>query len=104
FHGKPEAVQKDNHAHNLNAFYTPDWMLTDATYRSTSGIRQADRPENLGEMIEIASRLSAPFDFVRIDLYNVHGRVYFGEFTFTPTAGTHKFGPPHWDLYFGEKW
>lgn len=104
FHGKPEAIQVDNHTHNLNAFYTPSWQLTDATYRSTSGIRKATRPDNLGKMLSIAAKLSEPFDFVRIDLYNVHGKIYFGEFTFAPTAGQNKFSPQHWDLYFGERW
>lgn len=41
-------------------------------------------PENLGELIDVAKELSSPFSFVRVDLYNVAGRIYFGEMTFTP--------------------
>jgi hypothetical protein len=104
FNGKPEVIQVDNNAHTINAFYTPKWELTDCTYRSTDGIRSAHRPDNLDELIDVARKLSSQFDFVRIDLYSVKGRVYFGEFTFTPTAGTGKFDPPRWDLHFGEKW
>jgi hypothetical protein len=55
-------------------------------------------------MLLVASALSEPFDFVRIDLYSVHGKLYFGEFTFTPTAGGNRFDPPEWDSYFGEQW
>ena len=38
-------------------------------------------------MIEIAKKLSADFKFVRVDLYDIDGKVYFGELTFTPTNG-----------------
>lgn len=37
-------------------------------------------------MLSAAARLSQPFSFVRVDLYDVEGRVYFGELTFTPGA------------------
>jgi hypothetical protein len=104
FDGKPVAIQVDDNSHALNAFYTPSWELTGATYRSQKGRREAPRPSNLQEMLLVASALSEPFDFVRIDLYSVHDKLYFGEFTFTPTAGGNKFDPPGWDSYFGEQW
>jgi hypothetical protein len=44
-------------------------------------------PDNCQKMIEVAELLAKPFPFVRVDLYNVDGKIYFGEFTFTPTAG-----------------
>ena len=43
--------------------------------------------ENVEEMVQVAEALSADFDFARIDLYNVQGRIYFGEITCTPGAG-----------------
>ena len=42
------------------------------------------RPGALEEMISIASRLSEPFPFVRVDLYLINGSPIFGEMTFTP--------------------
>jgi hypothetical protein len=44
-------------------------------------------PENFDEMVSVARALSEGFDFIRVDLYNVQGRVYFGELTCTPSAG-----------------
>jgi hypothetical protein len=44
-------------------------------------------PENSDKMFQVAETLSADFDFARIDLYNIHGRIYFGEITCTPGAG-----------------
>ena len=62
------------------------------------------RPANFERMLAIASQLSTGFDFVRVDLYNVDGRIYFGELTFTPMAGYLKLRPESWDLKLGEKW
>lgn len=45
------------------------------------------RPDGIDDAFEYAERLSAPFPFVRTDLYIVDGKVYFGELTFTPGAG-----------------
>jgi len=43
--------------------------------------------KNFPQMVSIAESLSRGFDFVRVDMYNVDGRIYFGELTFTPSAG-----------------
>ena len=45
------------------------------------------RPQRLAEMVEVARKLSQDFDFVRVDLYEIEGKVYFGELTCTPTNG-----------------
>lgn len=45
------------------------------------------RPSHLSEMLRIAEVLSEDFDFVRVDLYDVGGKLYFGELTFTPASG-----------------
>lgn len=59
-------------------------------------------PENLDEMIRIAENLSKGFKFLRVDLYNVKGRVYFGELTFYPAAGMGAFVPDEWDYKLGD--
>ena len=49
---------------------------------------ELERPEALDKMIQLATILSAPFEFVRIDLYlSSNSTIYFSEFTFTPAAG-----------------
>lgn len=48
-------------------------------------------PRRLAEMLELARRLSRGFDYIRVDLYCVGDRVYFGELTPTPAAGTLRF-------------
>ena len=44
-------------------------------------------PENIKEMISLAEKLAKDIPFVRIDFYNVDGRIYFGEVTFFPAGG-----------------
>lgn len=46
-----------------------------------------EKPENFELMLKYAEDLSAPFPFVRVDLYNIQGEIIFGELTFTPAAG-----------------
>ena len=46
-----------------------------------------ERPACLEEMVSAAQVLAEPFPFVRVDLYQYHGRPVFGELTFTPAAG-----------------
>ena len=46
--------------------------------------RQFDKPKNLSKMLEYARILSKPFPYVRVDFYEVDGKLYIGELTFTP--------------------
>ncbi len=45
-------------------------------------------PQNFPEMVKIAERLASPFPFVRVDFYDIDGKIYFSEMTFTPAKGT----------------
>ena len=45
------------------------------------------RPENLESMIEYARILAKPFPQVRVDFYDIEGKIYFGELTFTSLGG-----------------
>ena len=57
--------------------------------------------DTFDEMKEIARTLSKNIPFVRVDLYNINGKVYFGELTFYHDAGLVGFEPQEWDLIFG---
>lgn len=62
-------------------------------------------PNNLAKMVDVSNLLANVIrsPFVRIDLYNVNGKIYFGEITFFPYSGMMTFTPPEWDLNLGEK-
>lgn len=59
-------------------------------------------PINFQEMIRVAEVLSKGIPHVRVDLYNVNGKVYFGELTFFHWSGMVPFEPRKWDFIFGE--
>ena len=63
--------------------------------------KQLVLPENLGKMISLAEKLSGDIPFLRVDFYNVQGRIYFGELTFSPASGMGKFIPEAWDAILG---
>ena len=63
--------------------------------------KMADKPSCLSEMIEVAEKLSAGFTFLRVDLYEVDGRVYCGELTLYPTSGWGGFSPRSYDELLG---
>lgn len=62
-----------------------------------------NRPDNYSEMLDIAEKLAEPFPYVRVDLYNVDGKIYFGELTFFDSSGYPEFDPPEFDDVLGEK-
>jgi hypothetical protein len=53
-------------------------------------------------MVECARKLAAPFPHCRVDLYNVDGKVYFGEITFYHGSGMNDFQPYEADIMFGK--
>lgn len=67
-----------------------------------SSIEDVPKPVTYNEMVEIATKLSKDIPFVRIDLYEIRGHVYFSEITFYPCAGWLPFDPPEWDLKLGD--
>lgn len=58
-------------------------------------------PSTFEEMKQVAKKLSHGLPHVRIDLYSVAEKVYFGEFTFFDSSGFEKFTPREWDNIFG---
>ena len=59
-------------------------------------------PSNLKEMIVVAQNLSSGIPFLRVDLYNVNGKIYFGELTFYPASGLSRWTDDKWDREIGD--
>jgi len=59
------------------------------------------KPDGFEKMLSIAEQLSKDIPFVRVDLYNINGDIYFGELTFFPGGGLSKFKPDEWDFKMG---
>lgn len=90
----------DRYSDHKRACYDADWNKVDiVTDCKTTDVK---RPDNLEEMEKIAKDLSADFPFVRVDLYNCNGKIYFGELTFYPWGGIIQFTPDTFDFEFGD--
>ena len=59
-------------------------------------------PANLREMISLAEKLSENEPFLRVDFYNVKGKIYFGELTFYPASGMGKWTSEEADVTIGK--
>lgn len=93
--GKPEFVLTcSNRKSNGDRAMQVTLDLFDMTWNPIPEIRSAGlevpgegklpKPANFNEMVRIAKILSEDFKFVRVDLYEIEGKVFFGEMTFSP--------------------
>lgn len=106
YDGKPEYVIciSDRYSDQCNHLvYDTNWNKVRVASENARINEDAPKPDNLAEMLEIATTLSEDFPFARIDLYSVEGKVYFGEITFYPWSGYMEFEPDEFDFVLGEK-
>lgn len=89
FHGEPDFVLVcGSRVSGLQKMlYDLNWNPIDGMIGHEKGTDSFEKPEHLEEMIRISKILSKDFDFVRVDLYDINGKVYFGELTFSPATG-----------------
>lgn len=79
-----------------------EWLPFSVKYPSIH--HRIERPENYATMLEIARTLAEPFSYVRVDLYNIRGRIFFGELTFAHESGFGAFTGRAYDLWMGNLW
>ena len=103
--GTPRLVEvhSNRYLDHRRNFFLPDWTPLDVEYVYRRGA-EVPRPASLEEMIRVAEALGQVVDFVRVDLYEVGGRVVFGELTNYPEAGSGSFDPPSFDEELGAWW
>jgi len=104
FQGSPQFIQVDfdrqtNHTRN---FYDLEWQKMPFNILYPPHIGDPKKPANLDKMIAIARRLAQGFPFIRVDLYEIDGHVYFGELTFHPEGGFGPITPDEWDVKLGK--
>lgn len=103
--GKVEFIQatdNDKKSARIN-LYDSGWNLMKEKYAYMGSPKNIPRPVKLEHMLEIAEKLSDPFPFARIDLYDVNGDIIFGEITFFPSSGFKGFDPEEFDFVLGRR-
>ena len=86
-------------------FFDRNWNLMPLNVRgkNTDPSFKLPKPDCMDEMFEIAGKLSEGIPFLRVDLYCINNRPYFGETTFFPDSGFDPNILPETEKYFGDK-
>lgn len=107
FNGEPKCsfvcTNRDNKELGLAVtFFDLNWnkMPFERHYRSSNDYIK--KPVNYKKMLELSKELAKDIPFVRVDWYEINGKLYFGELTFYPGAGLEEFTPEKWDYKLGE--
>lgn len=106
FQGKCKLIHVDFERYGESrsrSLFSTSWEFLDVQYEYPIG-HYIKPPKNLERMIEIAEKLAYKLDFVRVDLYDHQGSIYFGEMTHYPGNGMEKFTPQSFDFELGKNW
>jgi hypothetical protein len=106
FHGKVAFFSVESgkiEGEASRAYYAPDWTPSHVAFFDDLPEPETPfcKPANFRHMLHMAERLSQGYPHLRVDLYNVDGRVYFGELTYAPESGLTRWKPVSLDLEFG---
>lgn len=83
-------------------FFDTNWEKMPFERHYPASKENIKKPKNYDKMIKIAEKLSKNIPFVRVDLYEINNKIYFGELTFYPGSGFEEFTPNEWDYKLGE--
>lgn len=107
FNGEPKLVfvasDRNSIEDSIFDFYDLEFNHLDIKRSNT---RQSEvkhnKPKGFEKMLAFSSKLSQGLPHVRIDFYNIEGKIYFGEFTLFTGGGLKPFYPIEWDYKLGE--
>lgn len=106
FGGEPKflyvSAGMEDHATASISFVTLDWTFAPyerSDYKPLSELPQ--KPSCFEEMLEICKKLAKNIPFLRVDLYEINGKIYFSELTFHPCSGFMPFANAEHDLEIG---
>lgn len=91
-----------NSSNGLNVdFYDLEWNIMPFERKYENSGKKIKKPKNFDKMIELSKELSKDIPFLRVDFYEIKGKVYFGELTFYPGSGMEEFRPYKYDEILG---
>lgn len=105
YDGKVDLLQVDlNRFKNQQRFlFDPSFEPVDARLLYPTGDKNPEKPDGFEEAVELAEKLSEPFNFIRVDLFIFDGKAWFGEMTNYPANGFQVFEPESMELEMGAK-
>lgn len=107
FNGVPKMLfvaseRQNKYSETKFDFFDMDYKHLDLINGHPNAEKSPEKPENFELMKELAAKLSAGIPHLRVDFYEVNGRVYVGELTLFHWSGFVPFEPESWDLMMGE--
>jgi len=104
FNGEPKIIQVhfDRFTNHKRNSYDTEWNYLPVSIGYPSYPNMViDKPNNLQEMLDLAKKMSENIPHVRVDLYSIHNKIYFGEYTFIHGAGYLRIEPKEFDFEMG---
>lgn len=103
FYGEPKfiAVHLDRFINNRRKIYDPEWKPIPVNMRYVDHNINLEKPKELDQLLEYAKILSKKFIHVRVDLYIVNSKIYFGGLTFADEAGFGTISPKEMERKIG---
>lgn len=107
FNGEPKYIYLylERDIHVKTKIYDLEWNEMQFVQGYMKSNRNVKKPKQLDKMIEISRVLAEGFPFVRVDLYEIDDKIYFGELTFFPYNAIGQFAPiefEYMDYEFGK--
>lgn len=102
-------VSYDREGINDRCMYDENWQrlpfvyVEEWAYNEKMNTSDVPKPSSFSDMLEFGSKIAQNFKFVRVDFYDVDGKMYFGEITPFHSAGYAVFVPQEYDLIYGKK-
>ena len=104
FNGEPKVmfIATDRATDCKFDFFDMDFNHLDLVNIHPNADKPIEKPEKFEEMKDLAAKLSKGMRHVRIDLYELNGKIYFGEYTFFHGGGFQLCHPDKWERTLGE--
>ncbi len=83
-------------------YYDMKFNHLDIRQHYPNSSKEIEKPKTFDKMIELSKVLSKNLKHIRVDWYEVNGKLYFGELTFYHFSGFQPFIPNEWDKKFGD--
>lgn len=103
FNGEPKVlfIATDRPHDTKFDFYDMEFNHLPFTNGHPNANRELKKPKGFDTMLSLCRKLSKDMKQVRIDFYDINGKVYFGEITFFHWSGMMPFDPEEWDYTLG---
>ena len=106
FNGNPKITlccsERFSSSNMCETWFDENWNLLDIVENHHRIDKSIKCPTNFELMKSLANKLASDIAFLRVDFYEINGKVYFGELTFYPASGYERFEPEEWNKKLGD--